>query len=120
MKGAAMDALSHYALGAQIAGLELPALTLPDEHHVILREMRFHYLDWGTSGRPPIVFLHGGGQTAHTWDFVCLALRAGHHCVALDQRGHGDSEWSPTLDYGPDAHAGDVAAFVDYLGLDRF
>ena len=115
-----MDAFTHYALGARLAGLALPAITLPDEHHVILRRMRFHYLDWGTAGRPAVVLLHGGGQTAHTWDLICLALRGEYHCLALDQRGHGDSEWSPTLDYDPDAHAADVAAFVDHLGLERF
>ena len=115
-----MDALTHYALGARLAGLRLAALMVPDEHHVVLRGMRFHYLDWGTDGCPPVVFLHGGGQSAHTWDLVCLALRPEHHCFALDQRGHGDSEWSPTVEYDSATHAADVAAFVDHLGLERF
>src|SRR5205814_301136 len=61
----------------------------------------------------------GGGLTAHTWDLVCLALRAEFRCLALDQRGHGDSEWSPTLDYAPEAHVRDIAALIDHLGLDR-
>jgi pimeloyl-ACP methyl ester carboxylesterase len=82
--------------------------------------MRVHYLDWGTAGRPPIVFLHGGGLNAHTWDLVCLALRREHHCLALDQRGHGESEWSPEMDYTIESQVGDLEAFVDRLGLDRF
>jgi pimeloyl-ACP methyl ester carboxylesterase len=110
----------HHRLGASLAGLAIPEFVPPAHHHVVLRAMRFHYLDWGTRDRPPIVFLHGGGQTARTWDLVCLALRVDHHCLALDQRGHGDSEWSYVMDYEPEAHAGDVAAFADRLGLERF
>jgi pimeloyl-ACP methyl ester carboxylesterase len=116
----AADSRAHYALGARLAGLRLHEITAPEDHQVILRAMRFHYLDWGTAGSPAVVFLHGGGQTAHTWDLVCLALRPDYRCLALDQRGHGDSEWSYALDYGWEAHADDVAAFVDHLGLARF
>ena len=110
----------HLALASARAGLSFPELVLPDAHDVVLRRMRFHYLDWGTRGRPPILFLHGGGLNAHTWDLVCLGLRNERHCLALDQRGHGDSEWSPELDYAIESHAGDIEAFVDHLGLERF
>lgn len=91
----------------------------PADCDVILRRLRFHYLDWGRPDGPPIVFLHGGGLTAHTWDIVCLALRNEFRCLALDARGHGDTEWSRELDYSTDAHADDVEAFVRHLGLDR-
>ena len=110
----------HLTRAAAKAGLSFPELTLPDTHDVVLRRMRFHYLDWGTAGRPPIVFLHGGGLNAHTWDLVCLGLRRERHCFALDQRGHGESEWSPVMDYRTESHVGDLEAFVDHLGLDRF
>ena len=110
----------HLTLAAAKAGLSLPELVLPAAHDVVLRRMRFHYLDWGTAGRPPIVFLHGGGLNAHTWDLVCLGLRRERHCFALDQRGHGDSEWSPEMDYTTESQVGDLEAFVDRLGLERF
>ena len=45
------------------------------------------------------MFLHGGALTAHTWDLCCLALRDDFHCLALDQRGHGDTDWAPDGDY---------------------
>jgi pimeloyl-ACP methyl ester carboxylesterase len=67
-----------------------------------------------------VVFLHGGGLNAHTWDLVCASLRHERHCLALDQRGHGESEWSPEMDYATESHAEDLAAFVDTLGLERF
>ena len=110
----------HLTLASAKAGLTFPELVLPAAHDVVLRRMRFHYLDWGTTGRPPIVFLHGGGLNAHTWDLVCLGLRRERHCFALDQRGHGDSEWSPEMDYTTESQVGDLEAFVDRLGLTRF
>ena len=82
--------------------------------------MRFHYLDWGNKDRPTIVSLHGGTLTAHTWDLVCLALRDDFHCVALDQRGHGDSDWAADGDYSIGAALSDSKGFVDHLGLDKF
>ena len=111
---------AHLELSAATAGMSLPELVLPDEHDLLLRRMRFHYLDWGTAGLPPVVFLHGGGLNAHTWDLVCLALRRARHCVALDQRGHGESEWSPQMDYSTESQVGDLDAFVEALGLERF
>jgi esterase len=116
----ALDDLAHYRLATEIAGMDVPELRLPEHGQVLVGRMRLHYLDWGTAGRLPIVFLHGGGLTAHTWDLVCLALRAEHHCLALDQRGHGDSEWSPELDYAPGAHLRDLEGFIDQLRLERF
>ena len=94
-------------------------LVRPTHHDVVLAGMRLHYLEWGMPGNPAILFLHGGGLDAHTWDAVCADLCHDYHCYALDLRGHGDSEWSPTLDYGLDAHVRDVAGFVDHLGSDR-
>jgi esterase len=111
------DQLEHLRLAAGIAGLGDVELVLPDDHHVALGGMRLHYLDWGSTGHPPVLFLHGGGLTARTWDLVCLALRRSFHCIALDQRGHGDSEWSPGLDYGTAAHVRDLEALIGHLGL---
>ena len=111
---------THLELSAAIAGVRLAEIVLPSPHHVLLGAMRFHYLDWGTAGLPPVVFLHGGGLNAHTWDLVCAALRPERHCLALDQRGHGESEWSPEMDYSIESHTGDVAAFLEALKLERF
>jgi esterase len=103
---------------AEIAGLQPVKVVLPEDHHVIVGEMRFHYLDWGGNGHP-ILFLHGGGINAHTWDVVCLMLRERYRCIALDQRGHGDSEWSPAIDYGIETQVRDVEGFIEKLDLDN-
>jgi len=110
------EALEHLRLATSVAGLDVEELVLPAEHDIVVDGMRLHYLDWGCKG-PPLLFLHGGCLTAHSWDLVCLALHHESHCIALDQRGHGDSEWSPTLDYGPEAHVRDIRGLVAKVAL---
>jgi esterase len=113
------EQIEHLKLTADVAGLELPEVILPESHHIVVHRIRLHYLDWGTEGQPSIVFLHGGGLNAHTWDVVCLMLRRNYRCVALDQRGHGDSEWEPTADYSFESQITDIEGFVEKLGLQR-
>jgi pimeloyl-ACP methyl ester carboxylesterase len=95
-------------------------VVLPQSREFHLGRMRFHYLDWGNKHLPTIVFLHGGALTAHTWDLVCLAMRDDYHCLALDQRGHGDSDWASDGDYSIGAALADTKGFVDHLGRDKF
>src|SRR5262249_31912271 len=59
----------------------------------------------------------GGGQTRHAWEESCGHLGAiGYDVVALDLRGHGESEWSPEQKDGLADFAGDVIAVVPQLG----
>src|SRR5262249_35361356 len=64
------EELTHLRLAAELSGLAAVDLALPTTHHVVLHGFRLHYLDWGTQGELPIVFLHGGALTARTWDLV--------------------------------------------------
>lgn len=81
--------------------------------------MRIHYLEWGRATDPAVVFLHGGALTAHTWDAVCRALSIDHRCIAMDLRGHGDSDWAEDGDYSLAAHARDLSALITGLPLER-
>lgn len=102
------------------AGFNFREVVLPDERHAVVDGLRFRYLDWGTEGKRPILFLHGGALTAHTWDLCCLALRGDFHCLALDQRGHGDSDWAPDANYSIAAQHQDIKGFAEAVGLDHF
>jgi pimeloyl-ACP methyl ester carboxylesterase len=72
---------------------------------------------WAGGGRGGVVvLLHGGGQTRHSWKRTAERLAAsGRTAVALDARGHGDSEWHPTHDYTLDGFVGDLIAYVATL-----
>ncbi|WP_026911492.1 alpha/beta fold hydrolase [Patulibacter minatonensis] len=69
-----------------------------------------------SADRPTVVFLHGGGQTRHSWSRTTERLAAdGWATVALDARGHGDSEWDADGDYSMDGFAGDLIAVLEEL-----
>lgn len=66
---------------------------------------------FGDSSGPPVLLLHGGGQTRHAWSGTGEALAAeGWYAVTLDLRGHGESDWCPRGDYRHTAFAADTAA----------
>jgi non-heme chloroperoxidase len=70
----------------------------------------------GRDDRPPVVFLHGGGQTRHSWGRTAERLaRAGWPTLTLDLRGHGDSEWAPDGDYRLETFAADLQAVMAKL-----
>jgi pimeloyl-ACP methyl ester carboxylesterase len=62
---------------------------------VVVEERQVHYLEWGPSVAPPVVCLHGGGQTAYMYEELGSALRATHHVLAPDLPNHGDSDPLP-------------------------
>ncbi len=80
--------------------------------HTVVRWSRFHFLEWGEPSAPAVLLLHGMNQSAHSWDLVSLSLAGRYHVFALDQRGHGDSEWSRDLDYSEQSRAADALAFL--------
>jgi len=72
-------------------------------------------LRWGHDA-PRLVLLHGGGQNAHTWDTVLMAL--GVPALAVDLPGHGHSHWRADRDYSPVPNAHAVAAALAAWGTD--
>ena len=80
--------------------------------------LRLHYLDWGDSGKPVLICLHGNTGQAGTWNFLAQVAAGKYHVVGLDQRGHGESQWAPD-GYDRDSYVSDLAAFVDHLGAEK-
>ena len=87
--------------------------------NVVIKHLRFHFLEWGDPAAPPMLLLHGGNQSAHSWDLVSISLADRFHVFALDQRGHGDSEWARDGDYALPTRADDAYAFMQAMGMDR-
>jgi pimeloyl-ACP methyl ester carboxylesterase len=72
---------------------------------------------WGDPVRPPVVFLHGGGQTRGAWGDTAQAVaRAGYYAVSVDHRGHGESDWAPDGDYAAATMAQDLRRIIAALG----
>ena len=78
--------------------------------------------DFGASGKPPMLCLHGGAANAHWYDFVAQGFTGDYHLRAVDLRGHGDSEWdrSAAPDYTYQRQAADVHELTLKLGLRDF
>ena len=79
--------------------------------------LRLHYVDWGNPEAHPMVLLHGLQDCARSWDFFATAMRSDYHVVALDHRGHGDSDWADESRYRLRGYVADVEALMDQLGL---
>jgi non-heme chloroperoxidase len=89
------------------------------------RELRFHVSEameivadgWGDDAAPPVILLHGGGQTRHAWGGTAERLaKAGFYALTVDLRGHGDSRWHAEGDYNLDAYVADLHTIIDRLG----
>ncbi len=103
----AYDEFAYFRDNADEAGLtwtETP--DVERVHHVAGSGRRVSALRWGAASAG-FVMLHGGGQNAHTWDTVALALN--QPLLAVDLPGHGHSDWRDDHDYRPQATAPDVA-----------
>ena len=72
---------------------------------------------WGSNNEELVILLHGGGQTRHAWGDTGKKLaEAGYHSVALDLRGHGDSEWHADGDYSIRAYKDDLVSIINEIG----
>ena len=89
------------------------------DKHITVNGVRLRYLDWGTAGKMPLVCLHGHTGQAHIWDEFAEVMSSHYHVLAVDQRGHGGSQWADT-GYARDRFVEDLAAFADALQLPQF
>src|SRR5215471_2297785 len=105
------DEFGMLADNAAEAGLVLSALPpVTRTSFTLAGGQTMSALAWGDA-QPELVLLHGGGQNAHTWDTLALAL--GRPLLAVDLPGHGHSGRRQDRDYGPWRNAEAVAAVID-------
>jgi pimeloyl-ACP methyl ester carboxylesterase len=81
--------------------------------------VRLHFLESGPASAPGLCFLHGGAAHAHWFDAVTPAFADRWHVVALDQRGHGESQWVVPPAYGTEDFVADLLGLMDGLGWAR-
>jgi pimeloyl-ACP methyl ester carboxylesterase len=75
--------------------------------------VHLHSVHHGLTGRAKLVLLHGAGANAHWWDHLASDLAEHFHVVALDFRGHGDSDFPEQLRAG--AFSEDLDALLEHL-----
>ncbi len=93
-----------------------PSMT-PPVGRIVPGSPRLHYLEWNPGGSMTLVLLHGATANAWWWEDFALHMPPDMRLLALDQRGHGDSEWVSPPAYRPTDYADDVARFLDFCGL---
>ena len=88
--------------------------------HFLEGTPRLHYLEWHPQGRDTLVLLHGNSGNAWWWQPLADAIgNTQFRILALDQRGHGDSQWVRPPAYTPDDYARDLTRFIQSMKLDR-
>jgi esterase len=90
-------------------------LLRPIDRDLSVKGLRLRLLDWGGEGRTPLLLLHGFTGHAHAWDTLSIALQPHFHVLALDQRGHGDSD--PADIYNPAVAFDDLTGVVEQLAV---
>jgi len=93
----------------------------PKDRYIKANGIRIHYLDWGGGDKPVLVLAHGLGGNAHAWDSFIrsgLAPADKYRIIAIDQRGHGDSDH--TRDYSIQRFVEDFRAFADKMDFGKY
>jgi pimeloyl-ACP methyl ester carboxylesterase len=87
------------------------------ERKFIVNGLRLNCVDYGGEGKPPMLFIHGGSAHGHWWDFVGPYFTDRVHALAMDLRGHGDSEWTQNWEYGTRHYVADFDDLIENWGL---
>ncbi len=80
---------------------------------------RIHFLEWNPDASRTVILLHGNSANAWWWQWVADELPRDLRLLAIDQRGHGDSEWVKPPAYKPHDYAADLANFIREEVRDR-
>ena len=91
----------------------------PTDGFVTVNGLRINYLEWGVPDKQPLIMLHGIGRVAHTFDHIAPHFSSKYHVMAVDMRGHGDSDWDPKGAYLVEDYVKDIEGLAQQLGLQR-
>jgi pimeloyl-ACP methyl ester carboxylesterase len=91
----------------------------PVSQFVTVNGLKLHYLDWaGPPGAAavPLLMVHGLSTQAHSWDPIAASLCSERRVIAIDLRGHGDSQWAADGYFLPQ-FVSDLTGFAAALGI---
>jgi pimeloyl-ACP methyl ester carboxylesterase len=89
----------------------------PHSRFLSVGGVNLHYLEWGSVENSPLLLIHGGSAHAHWWDHIAAVLAQEYRVIALDSRGHGDSDRANPPSYEISDYVEDIAALVAQLQL---
>ena len=92
----------------------------PADHFVTLNGLKIHYREWSNgdaAGKPPFILLHGIARVARCFDHLAPQLANDYRVIAVDMRGHGESDWHPDGAYLVEDYTTDIEALIDQLDL---
>ncbi|HEU4343217.1 MAG TPA: alpha/beta hydrolase [Candidatus Binatia bacterium] len=97
----------------------------PREHYFIHDGLKLHYWEWGDRKDETLIFVHGVRDQGRSWEYLISALVARgfplKHAVAIDLRGHGDSDWPQGgRGYQHEDFLADLAGLLRHLEKDFF
>jgi len=94
-------------------------MTTPHSRYITIDGLEFHYMEWGSADKPPLILWHGFARTGRDFDDLAMALASDWHIFAVDTIGRGLSQWSPApeRDYDNAKLADYAGGFVDALGV---
>lgn len=105
-------------VSALLAAISVTAQPAPyTDRFVTVNGLKIHYLDWGNETKQPFLMLHGIGRVAHSFDHIAPSFKDNYHVIAIDMRGHGDSDWSPEGAYLVEDYVKDIEGLADQLKL---
>lgn len=96
----------------------------PQDRYIESQGVRLHYAEWGDPKMETLLLVHGNRDQCRSWDFFVAELQKLHpfafHIVALDLRGHGESEWSaPRHSYRHEDFLLDLSAAFHCIGKEK-
>src|SRR5207237_3035525 len=87
----------------------------PSSKSLSVNGLRLHYLEWGKPGALPVICVHGYTSSAQSFNALARHLADRVRLIAVDVRGHGESQWSAEGAYRYADQAADLAALADTL-----
>ena len=85
------------------------------DNYIVTEDRQLNYLEWGDKTSQPLVLLHELGDCARSWEFISESLSGKYRLIAIDGRGHGDSDFYKT--YTPRNYVNDLELLLSKLEI---